>query len=114
MRTEDMQVYYEKVKNVFLLHNLKSADAIRFSNSAILAATTGNWNFCALELREQLGVILGNYLSEYHRFLPDAYVRTFRFDDGREMKVAIINQQSKEWYGSPNSIESFDFLHEQK
>jgi hypothetical protein len=106
--------FYRKVQRILKLHNLGHADVFKFSNTAISDAMTGNWKSCVLELREQLESALGDKLSGAHHFVNEAYVRKIDLPDGDSINVSIINQQSKEWYGSDDSIGSFDFIYEKQ
>lgn len=111
MKKYHFDFFNQKSRNVLACHELDVDDnAFLFSNRSIEEAGKGNWDGCVVELRDKLETALANSLAAHHRFERDPYVRRIDLTDGKTINVAVINQQSKEWYGSVNFIRTCDFL----
>ncbi|MBV7428548.1 MULTISPECIES: hypothetical protein [unclassified Acidovorax] len=111
----DYEIYVKKMNAAFRAHDIYVEDGcFKFSDSALLAARNGNWLGAVGDLKNSLERVLGKNLNSSHRFLKKPYVRDFRFDGGDGLSVAIINEQSLEWYGRDGAEHAFDFLLESK
>lgn len=104
--------FYQKTRKVLELHELDTLGEIKFSNSALSAALLGNYEICVYELQRELRKILGASLVPAHIFVAEPYVREVKLPDGKQLSIAIINQQSLEWYGRDDAIGAFDFIYE--
>jgi hypothetical protein len=92
-------------------HNIKVPHGtFIFSDLAKRDVENGNWDKCASELAKNIEVLLKPILNEGHAFYFSPYVRKVNLPDGRSINAAIINQQSKDWYGSDHFVSTCDFL----
>lgn len=105
------QIFQIKIKQAFEAHQIQVHDQdLIFTEAALAAAKYGKWNFAAIELSKLLKDKLFHILSENHKFLEHPYIRFIALPNSQSISIAIINEQSKEWYGTENSIGSFDFI----
>jgi hypothetical protein len=112
---DDYNIYVKKMNAAFHAHGIDVANGyFQISESALLAAKNGNWLEAVGDLKSNLERVLGKNLNSSHRFLKKPYVRDFKFDGGQGLSVAIINEQSSEWYGRDGAEHAFDFLLESK
>jgi hypothetical protein len=103
--------YLRKLEDASKAHYLAvDPRDLRFSNGVLSAAEAGNWDGAAGELRMLLEKTLAGKLSSGHQFLEHPYVRRIELPGQREIAIAIVNNQSRDWYGSEHTIEAFDFL----
>lgn len=110
-KNNNIEAFYERFRWITEVHGLYDGDCFTFSEDAVRDSANGEWDLCALELRQGLEIALKGSLSCAHHFLDRPYVRKFDFDVG-QISIAVINQQAKDWYGSDDSIGSFDFIYE--
>lgn len=113
--SNDYSDYLKKQVCYFNYHGISiEQSAIRFSNSALTLAEYGDWSAAATELRDFLQTALSSQLSSWHRFVDVPYVRRMELPGHGSISMAIINEQSRDWYGTERTIGSFDFLLEAK
>jgi FkbM family methyltransferase len=91
-----------------------AAGSLELSEGALAAAASGDWSMATREWRDRIAGVLEGQLAAHHQFHHDPYLRRIALPDGRSIAIAIVNQQSAEWYGTPETIGSFDFLVEQR
>ena len=111
-RRKGIASFCEKARTVLELHELDGLGDMSFSNSALAEAEAGSYELCLKELQTVLRQILGGKLSASHVFVNNPYVRGIVLPGGDLINVAIINQQSLEWYGREEAIGAFDFIYE--
>lgn len=112
---ENYKIYVEKMSSAFRAHGIDVANEFfLLSETALAAAKNGNWLQAVGELKDGLEHALGEKLNSSHRFLKTPYVRDFTFDGGEKLSIAIVNEQSSEWYGRDGAEHAFDFLLESK
>jgi hypothetical protein len=105
------RLFEEKCKKVLAAHGLEIYDsAMAFSNDAIDEANKGNWNPCVKEVTRMIAAILAPHLAPWHTFVAEPYVREVSLPDGTALRLAIVNEQSREWYGSDSFVSTCDFL----
>ena len=105
------RLFEEKCAAVLTAHGLDTrASPISLSEAAKSAALSGSWDLCAFEMRNMIATVLAAHLTPYHAFVESPYVRSVILDDGTPLKLAIINNQSSEWYGGESFFASCDFL----
>ena len=106
-------IYTKKALDVYRVNEHPATeDGVIFSDFARSKAIAGDWNPCARELRDQLNSTLASVLSEDHSFEAFPYVREISLPRGKKISVAVVNQQSREWYGGQDVLGSFDFVAE--
>lgn len=106
-------IYLRKLQSALRAHDMSvDAQTITFSNSALAAAVVGNWKLAIGEFRSICQRMLDGKLSNQHVFLSEPYVRRINLPNQGEIAIAIVNSQSRDWYGTEQAIGSFDFLHE--
>lgn len=103
--------FEEKCSNVLAAHGINAAtNTFGFSDEARATAVTGNWDRCAIEMRDMTASILAPQLAPWHAFVDAPYVRKLTLKDGTPLSLAIINEQSRDWYGGDSFFASCDFL----
>lgn len=111
----DFELFAMRVQNVFVSHDIEVEDGeFEFSATAIESGKKGNWSACAVELRDKLAKSLQSKLTPWHNFVDAPYVRSLTLPDGTPLNLAVINEQSREWYGSETFLVSCDFLKEKE
>jgi hypothetical protein len=106
-----LKLFEEKCADVLTAHGLDANGiAFSFSEAAKFAALSGNWDPCAVEMRDMIAAVLTAHLAPSHAFVDAPYVRSLTLEDGTPLKLAIINKQSSEWYGGDSFFASCDFL----
>jgi len=108
-------IFINKLHASLTAHNINcSLSDIEFSNIALNQIRSGNFDRSIHEYRDLLSRLLSDKLTSSHCFLEKPYVRFIPFEkcqfDG--FFIAIINNQSSEWYGTEETVKSFDFLYE--
>lgn len=112
---ENYGIYRKKLRDALQAHDLLvDSKIIEFSGAALVAAEQGRWNMAADEFSKSLQQILIGKLSADHQFLEHPYVRRIELPNFGWISVAIVNAQSRDWYGTERTIGSFDFLFEAK
>lgn len=111
-RHDAIATFCQKAQRILELHELDGLGEISFSKSAVTEAVAGSYEKCVKELQLALHNILGGKLSTSHIFVNSPYVRGITLPGGDLINVAIINQQSLEWYGREEAIGAFDFIYE--
>ncbi|MBD9408312.1 FkbM family methyltransferase [Acidovorax sp. ACV02] len=112
---DDYKIYVEKMGAAFRAHNIDiSGGELGFSEIALLEAQGGDWSQAVIEFKDGLEQLLAGKLSSGHHFLKKPYIRKFQFDSDEALSVAIVNEQSLEWYGRDGAEHAFDFLLESK
>ncbi|WP_417581085.1 FkbM family methyltransferase [Nitrincola sp.] len=107
--------YLRKLEGALKAHDLiVESQRFEFTASALASAKAGDWNGAAVELRDLLQQTLSGKLSASHEFLDHPYVRCIDLTAQEQIFVAIVNNQSREWYGTETAISAFDFLLEDK
>jgi hypothetical protein len=111
IQTSEIASFFKKVLEVYEKNELHlNKDLLKFSDTAVQKALTGDWHLCVTELRDILSSTLTPILTSTHAFEQNPYVRDIKLPDGKTIYIAIINQQSREWYGTEHTIGSFDFI----
>lgn len=111
----DYNIYIEKMGAAFRAHDIDvSAGNLMFSEIALVKAEGGDWSQAVIEFKDGLEQLLAAKLSSGHHFLSKPYIRKFQFDSDETLLVAIVNEQSLEWYGRDGAEHAFDFLLESK
>ncbi len=111
----EVLVFYEKLIAICKKHDLHiTPDGFNFSWSAIHDAVNGDWKLCAGEFKNFLSTALQKHISTDNIFLTDPYVREIGLPNDKTLNIAIINDQSLQWYGQENTITAFDFVLEDK
>lgn len=111
MTLADFESFYVNSVSALASHGMQaSVRDFAFSSDALRQVESGNWDKCAVELATKLKLVLSPILAPNHEFCDAPYVREVDLPDGRKLFAAIINQQSKEWYGSDHFIATCDFL----
>lgn len=105
--------FYDAVSEILLAYDL-TGESLKFSNAALSRAAAGDFELSAEEFVLGVSKILEGKLAHHHVFLAKPYVRRFEFPRGEGLSVAIINQQSRDWYGGGDSVGAFDFLYEKQ
>lgn len=107
----NFDLFATKAAHALNQHDMSvSADQLRFSSVAMQHAELGDMGKCAAEFATKLETILSPILAPSHAFESAPYVRKVDLPDGRTLYVAIINEQSREWYGSEHFVGACDFL----
>lgn len=108
---QNYDAYQKKIADALKAHNIAIVpEDWQFSGRALSAAEAGDWDMAAGELRDVLQKTLGHQLSTGHQFVAHPYVRRIAFPDQGSISVTIVNEQSREWYGSEQAVHAFDFL----
>ena len=108
---EDYNTYRTKMQEVFALHSIEvDRKDFEFTNEAVELARAGRWELAVGELSILLDRLLSSILNGEHKFLDAPTVRHMSLSPTDDIYIAIMNEQSKSWYGSDFSIGSFDFL----
>jgi hypothetical protein len=103
--------FYKNIINLLSDHEIKvNQKDIEFTEIAIIDALKNDWLKCSIEFTATIENILAPVLSDNHEFDNSPYVREVIFPNGNILKAAIINKQSREWYGSETFIATCDFL----
>lgn len=111
VQVKSVNLFFNKMLDVYKKNGLPIDESLlAFSSDAMHKAATGDWSVCVVELRDKLATSLSQSLSNAHLFDPKPYVRNISLPDGKSINIAIINQQSAEWYGTEGTIGSLDFL----
>lgn len=114
MKHSDIELFQEKVTTCLSKHGLSvHKNAFNFSEGSFSAAQNGDYSLLSRDFLDGLKASVGAYLNPSHRFLEKPYVRSIETGPCT-LNIAIVNEQSLEWYGSSNTIACFDFLHEYK
>ena len=103
-----IKIFHEKMKSVYQVYSLDYG--FSFTSDDVLSFKNGHFDLALDKFKDYLEDSLGHMLLPNHQFLETCKVRKFSFENNITISVAIFNQQSSEWYGSENSICSFDFL----
>lgn len=105
------RIYIEKINSAFFDHDISIARGhFDISANALLAAKNGDWTPAVKDFTNAVESALGKMLTPNHGFLKSPYVRKFDFDYLAGLSVAIVNEQSLEWYGREGAVGAFDFL----
>ena len=109
----NLKLFFNKFQEVFSIYNIYIHDPdhfFTFSDSAVFDANNNDWSLCLTELKDKLLTSLDSVLNEQHSFEESPYIRTINLPNGLDISISILNNQSKSWYGSEHTINTFDFL----
>jgi FkbM family methyltransferase len=111
MDNSEIPKFYELINQISMKLSLATRlSRFRFTSRALAQWTQGDPQSITQEYAQALQESLEPYLSPNHKFLPTPYVRRVHFPTGRFMDIALINMQSKDWYGSETFLNTCDFL----